>query len=413
MTNNPFLSETFASIWLKHFNMKGSSYKFDFIKNVSFIKSRFLPLYINVGKNITNGMSYKFNGLKDHLDYKNKVFLIYDVPTYFDLNAPEQDSKFKIKHINQYKGVLADISDYQSLDDLLQHNFKSKNRYNLKKKLKHLETCFNLSYSTYYGDISDKEYQHIAERLKALIAKRFNSLKKHNMVISSWDYYLDLMRPMIINKKAVLVTVNIDNNPVGMSFNFLSDNVLFYAITTFDTDYLNFNIGHTTIMQIFKWCFENNISILDFSKGETEYKNRWMNRKYYFQCHILYDSGSVFPTIIAHILSGYFKFKQHLRDKNVNTLFAKLKFLLKRSKKDITSQSNYTIIPLPKNEPLKYSETPINLNDAKYATLRPVILKNLSKNPEPVSNLKIYADNKFDHTFIVKCNKQSYKIVFL
>ena len=333
MTNNPFLSKIFTEIWLRHFNDSKPSFSFNFISDLHFLKYKFLPIYINVGKNNTNGISYNISDLNQFNDYKKKVFLIYDVPTYFDLNLDLKDSALKINFINQYKGVLTDISKYESFEDLLQNKFKSKSRYNLKKKQRLLESNFNITYSVYDNRITLKEYEFLAKHLKHQITKRFEGLKKHNRVVNSWPYYYDLMLSMLKEKKAVIVTVNRDNIPIGMTFNLLSNKVLFYSITTFDTDYLKYNIGHTTIMKILKWCFENNYEILDFSKGETEYKSRWMTKDYYFQNHILYDSESIFSTVIAKTISTYFRFKQFLRDKNINMLYVKMQFLTKSNTK--------------------------------------------------------------------------------
>ena len=213
----------------------------------------------------------------------------------------------------------------------MQNKFKAKSRYNLRKKQKQLEKNFNITYSVYNDKITDAEYEFLSKHLKQQITKRFDGLKKHNRVVNSWDYYYDLMLPLLREKKAVMVTVNNDNIPIGMTFNLLSDKVLFYAITTFDTDYLKYNIGHTTIMQIIKWCFENNYEIVDFSKGETEYKNRWLSSSYHFQNQILYDSKSISATFLAITISSYFRFKQFLRDRNINMLYVKLKFWAKKS----------------------------------------------------------------------------------
>lgn len=333
MKENPFLSKTFTKIWLKHFNANRPFYNFNFISDLRFIKSKFLPVYFNVGKNSTNGISYNLNDFNHHNDFKKKVFLIYDVPSYFNINHDNTNSKLKINCINQYKGILTDISEYDSFEDFFQSKFKSKTRYNLRKKQKQLESSFNISYSIYDDKTTDEEYEFLATHFKNQITKRFDGLKKHNRTINSWAYYHDVMFQMLKEKKAIIVTVNRDDKPIGMTFNFLGDKILFYAITTFDTDYLKFNIGHTTIMQILKWCFNNNYEILDFSKGETEYKSRWMTHDYHFQNHILYDSKSISATLIAKAISSYFKFKQFLRDKNINMLYTKMKFLVKNKKK--------------------------------------------------------------------------------
>jgi len=331
LKNNPFLSEKFTNTWLKHFNSKAATHSFNFIKGLGFLKHEIFPIYTNVGKNNTNGISYTLNNLDHFKDYKKKVFLIYDVPTYFNINQDDNNSNLKTNRINQYKGVLIDISEYESFDDLLQNKFKAKSRYNLRKKQKQLEKNFNITYSVYEDKITDEEYKFLAKHLRQQITKRFDSLKKHNRVVNSWDYYYDLMLLLLREKKAVMVTVNNNNTPIGMTFNLLSDKVLFYAITTFDTDYLKYNIGHTTIMQIIKWCFDNDFEIVDFSKGETEYKNRWLSSSYHFQNHILYDSKSVSATLLAKAISSYFIFKQFLRDKNINMLYVKIKFWTKKS----------------------------------------------------------------------------------
>lgn len=331
MQYNPFTSNTFATIWLKHFNNLKPSLSFNFIKQLTFIKNKFLPLYINVGKNNTNGISYKLDDSKLHSDYKNKVFLIYDVPTYFKLNTPKLSSNLKLKTVNQYNGALTNIDEFYTFDDFLLSKFKSKNRYNLKKKKKQLESNFNISYSVYDNTISEEMYVFLSEHLNRLIAKRFNSKKTNNRVLNEWNYYKELMLPMLKEKKAVILTVNNDNIPIGMTYNFLSDDTLFYSITTFDIEYTNFNIGHTTIMEILKWCFDNKIKIIDFSKGEAEYKSRWLTDIYFFQNHILYDSNSLISSIIAEFIYHYFKLKQYLRDMNVNSLYTKLKYIFKKN----------------------------------------------------------------------------------
>lgn len=343
MKNNPFISQSFTKIWLKHFNAGQEAYSFNFIKGLSFLKQKLLPIYTNVGKNNTNGISYSLNDISQHKDYKKNVFIIYDVPTYFNIAEENKNSRLKTKRINQYKGVLIDISAYESFDDLLQNKFKAKSRYNLRKKQKQLENNFNITYCIYDDKITTEEYNFLAKHLKEQITKRFDGLKKHNRVVNTWDYYYDLMLPLIKEKKAVIITVNRDNIPIGMTFNLLSEKVLFYAITTFDTDFINYNIGHTTIMQILKWCFENNYDIVDFSKGETEYKNRWLSSCYHFQNHILYDSKSISATLFANAISIYFQFKQFLRNQNINMFYTRLKFLFK---KNSTQNSKKTALKL-------------------------------------------------------------------
>ena len=79
--NNPFTSDTYTASWLKFFNEGKDSFSFGAFKDIKFIEDRKFKCYVNVGKNISNGMSYSINKGVD--DYKGKVFLIHDVPSYF------------------------------------------------------------------------------------------------------------------------------------------------------------------------------------------------------------------------------------------------------------------------------------------------------------------------------------------
>ena len=115
MTTNPFSQSTFESIWLYHFKKASNPISFKSIKLIKFYKNKWIPLYVNIGKNITNGMGYEIN--EKETDYKRKTFLIHDVPTYYHTKRKNERSSIKIKRIKQYKGFLIDLSNYESSED--------------------------------------------------------------------------------------------------------------------------------------------------------------------------------------------------------------------------------------------------------------------------------------------------------
>ncbi len=411
MVDNPFLSKTFTSVWLKYFNNSKPAQTFNFIRDVGFTKHRYLPVFTNVGRNITNGMFYEFQNLKEQKDYKSKVFLIHDVPEYFKVNPNLEGVKLKVGKATQFKGYLSELSEYKEFTDFLNNQFRSKRRNYLKKKKEQLETCFNIEYKFFYGNVSQQEYNLNMDIFKELIGKRFGDLGIDSNALSKWDYYHELIYKMILDKKALLFAIQRNGKPIGIAFSFISKNILFYATPTFDTDYIRFNLGHTTIIELMKWCFENNISIYDFSKGEFEYKKRWANKEYNFQTHVLYDSSSLKSIILGVYLTKYFKFKQFLRDKKINLIFSKSKYFIKNfGKKGVTSIKNY------KKE---YLEDPIGIDDYKlidldteYSFLTPIIIEGLSINPEPFISLKVYIKKGDNKIFIVAGNKSKYSILF-
>lgn len=406
MTTNPFVSKIFTSVWLKYFSKGKETYTFNFINSVKFLKHKRLPYYTNVGKNITNGMFYSFSNLNLNKDYKGKVFLLYDVPTYFNIDNTAEGSTLRIKKIKQYNGFLTNLSNYESFDEFFTSHYKSKTRYNLRKKHKSLISCFNTHFTFHYGKTSKDDYNEIMDSFKMLIGKRFGELGLANNALSKWDYYKELFYSMVENKQALILGMYRDDVLISGAMCFLSDDVLFYAIPTFDADYYDFNLGHETITELYKWCFDNNVKTFDFSKGEYDYKKRWANKEYDFECHVLYDSKSIKSYLFANFVSGFFGFKQFLRDQNINLLYKKIKFYFKGKTDNI--QSSYNLEVFENDLDFEFIDDFI---DDKYNFLRPSVFKYLYKNPELVNNLKIYKGiSNNTEVYYVKGEKTKLKI---
>ncbi len=190
MIDNPFLSKTFRTIWLKHFNDGKAAKTFKFINNVAFVKHKYFSLFTNVGRNITNGIYYSLSNLRENLDYKSKVFLIHDVPEYFKVNSDTGNTKLKVKKVNQYKGLTANFEGFNSFEEYFNNQFRSKRRNYIKKKKEQLELCFNIEYTILYGEEVSKElYQFNMSSYKELIDIRFGTKE----IATSSIYYLGLL----------------------------------------------------------------------------------------------------------------------------------------------------------------------------------------------------------------------------
>lgn len=408
MKNNPFTSNIFTSIWSKHFNNSNPEINFNFIENLSFVKNKYLPLYVNIGKNLTNGLSYTIK--KDGEDYKNKVFFIYDVPSL--LNIPKTESgTLKLKTIKQYKGYLANLENYTNLQDYISDNFSSRSRKVFKKHIPKLEACFNIKYKMYYGEnITKDEYDFIIDNFKRLLKKRFDEKQINNHYLSDkkWNYLKALVFPMILSKKASLFVIYDKNTPINISVNYVSSNIKFGALTVFDTDYSKFNIGFIDIMKHLEWCIENKLNIFDFSKGDFEYKKRWGNKIYHFDYHILYDSSSIFATLIANTIGNYFSIKQQLRDKNLHTKFHEFIFFLKGKK---TNTSGFNL--LKTDSPLLENELErLDYNLGNYAFLKRRVYEFLYKHSESINDIEVYSVKNADNTYYIKGKKDSIKILY-
>lgn len=341
MKDNPFTSDIFVTIWLKHFNNSESEVSFDFFTNLFFVKRKFLNLYTNVGKTLTKGIGYSLNNLNPK-NLGNKVFLIYDVPTYFVKNKPLSGQLKRIK-IKQYPGYMIKLQDFKTLNDYMDSAFNSKSRYKLRSYKKKLEATFTIHYRMYFGDMSKKEYDLIFEQFRLLLVKRYEDKRvtNNNLETHEWSFYKEVAYPMILDKKASMYVVFDNEKPIGIMLNFMSKHIIHVAITVFDIDYSKFNIGTVNIMNLIKWSLENDFKIVDFSKGHYDYKKRWGSLKYDFEYHILYNSSSLYSRCMAFSLQLLFKLKQYLRDKRINELLHKFTFLFKRKIKEVNKLSSF------------------------------------------------------------------------
>lgn len=400
MLENPFSSFNFQKIWLKYFKPSRKVHSFGSIKQMKFYKDKYFPLYVNIGKNITNGMIYSLDETID--DFKGKVFLVYDVPQYFNVNN-KNTSRLKVRKSRQYKGFAADLTNFNSFDEFFEYKYKSKTRNNYRKNLKRLESVFNVEYKFYHGFISTEEYDRIFNSMVKIIERRFGSLGLHNNILAKKEYYRELAYKMILDKKAVFSVIYCNEEPMSISLSFLSKKVLFYSITTFDIDYFRYNIGHTSIMKLMNWCFDNNIKIFDFSKGEYDYKKRWSNLEYEFECHVIYDSKNIISGILSSLVYAFFVLKQKLRDIKINYLFSKIKFAIGGS--NSTSKKNELEININKitSSELDFNNLQeVNFKDLKYNGFRATFYNYLYSNPMKLINFSFYRDNEKANTYYAK-----------
>ncbi|HLV69633.1 MAG TPA: GNAT family N-acetyltransferase [Xanthomarina sp.] len=395
MNSNPFTSQLYQDLWLKHFAREKHAYDFNFISNVKFVKHAFFPYYINVGGNSTNGITYDLH--KEANDFKNKTFLVYDVPRFANINLPSCDfENLKICKVRQYKGFLANLKEFSNLEDYMASVMSSKSRNKYRSALRKFENCFSVSYKIYYKNTSKEACDVALNYFKQLIVERHEDLRIDTNIIAKWDFYRELIFPMIQKGKALLICVNVDNIPISMSLAFIEGDRMIGSVKAFNSDYYKFNIGHIELGKLIEWCFNNNIKILDFSKGEYEYKSKWTNEEYGFDCHILYDASNLKCRLTASLLAHYFSLKQYLRSKNVNLLFKKLKFQFKNSvKRNLKAEPEVSIKPLDTTIDLNELRQ-IDMEDKNLNFLNRTILDLLYRNPEPISNIKIYTKREKD-----------------
>ncbi|MCK8480611.1 GNAT family N-acetyltransferase [Psychroserpens algicola] len=413
MTQNPFTSLTFESIWSKHFNDNKALLSFKSINGVKFIKYSRFGIYVNAGKNLTKGIDYSINF--EETDYKGKTFLIYDVPTYFDTEPfhPPESSSLKLKKMFQYQGFLMDISNFKDKDEYINAQFSSKNRREFRSNQRRLETCFNIRYEFINEEISQAKFDVLFDQFHALLNERFEGkqVNYHHLSKDKWAYYSELVFEMLKEKKASLLIIYNEDNPIGITLNFHADKVLFETITVFNPDYYKFSIGKTSIIKLLEWCFDHGYQISDFSKGDFDYKHKWGNLAYDFNYHILYDSKSIRSILTSKYIEYFYILKLYLRKRKVNELYRKYKFLMSNKKTVETSQySNVKVSSIQQFETSDYDLIQFEKDDYKF--LRVCVFSFAFANPENISNIKVYKHKSLENTYLISGTKKAQQVTF-
>ncbi len=347
-------------------------------------------------------------GSTDGKDYKNKVFLIYDVPAYFnnDISIPA-DSKLKFQSSKQYPGFAINLEEYSNFNEYMLATFSKSSRYKLNKYKKRFEACFDITYKMYFGEITKDEYDAVFVSFKELLTKRFNDkqITNNNLNPEEWQFYYDVAYPLILENKASLFVIYDGNTPIGVTLSYHSDTVLFDAITVFDIDYAKFHLGSVTIMKLIEYCLTEKIKIFDFSKGYFDYKTRWSNKTYDFEYHIFYDSSSILAKTLAQGLKSFFDLKQKLREKNVNERLHRLTYKLKSRKTEVSTTQTAFKFEAISEEPHQNDLTEIDLKAAENHILKSLAFEFLYLNDECSKDLKVYRDNAKQYYFIGQAKK--------
>ncbi|MCM4167318.1 hypothetical protein KCTC52924_02901 [Arenibacter antarcticus] len=399
MKNNPFTSNTFTRIWLKHFGKVKAFYSFNFIGDLSFYKPGRLPIYYNLGKNLTKGISYTLLPIQTK-EFRKNVFIIYDVPSYFDIKLENSSDQLGLIKTKQYPGFLVDLNSYTDFNQYFSSTFSKSSRYKLNKYKKRLENCFDISYQMYYGEMDREVYDSTFNHFKQLLRKRFDDkgITNNNLDPKEWNFYHEVAFPMILEKKASLFVIYNDHTPIGVTLNYFSDHSVFDAITVFDISYEKFHLGSVTIMKLIEWSIDQRYQYFDFSKGYFDYKKRWSTRIYNFEYHLYYDKSSPVSTFLAKGIAIYFNFKQLLREKDINTKFHSLTYKLKNRKPKNDEKIEYLFTPI-EDEALLTNYEEINRDSEEWVDLMSAIFEYLYLNNESYKLLKIKKNSNEDHKF--------------
>jgi len=276
-----------------------------------------LPYYSKTIVNKLSGKSLEFTHYTDYAFSADRVNLVCDIPDYLDVKLSGANVGKTMVTVPQYEGYLLNLKKYANVDELISQTLSRNPRKNLRAKHRKLELDHEISYQFYYGKIDKDHYDYLFEVCYHLMEVRFHEKKIYNRYLLDWKYYHELFYPKILSKDASLNVIYDGTKPITITLNFHKGDIVFSFIQIYDTDYFKYSMGDIAMYKNIEWCYKNNFSVWDVSKGATANKLRWSNHTYQFEHHIFYKKNSPIHRFSAFITSRKLRIKQSLRDKGI------------------------------------------------------------------------------------------------
>lgn len=330
-------------------------------------------------------------------------------PSYFtsDINSGYLHN---IKKLFKIKGYCITLDQIENVEGYLRTHFKPNFRTSLRRRLKGLETCFNVSYKMFYGQIDREEYHMLMNKLQSKLIRRFNQRNDKHMSLAKWDEYYANIFGLINEKKASLYVIYDDLKPIQISLNYHYDKILFLSIPSYDIDYSKFGLGNISVQKLLEWCIANDYKMLDMGFGAFDYKVKWCNDVYDFEHHIFHKKSSLVSSTLVFLITLKTKLINYLLENKINIHYHRIKsFLFGKKKSDLlefeTEQADYDL-----TQPHRYKS--INpFADDNYLFLRRAIYDFLYTNLEHISKIEVYEMER-DKSYFIKGEKNLQKIIY-
>ncbi len=273
--------------------------------------------YHNIVVNTLSG--HKIEGTHEQVKQgeSTKISVLYDIPNYLEVTPLATKPVVDIKKVAMYEGYLIDLNKFKGVDELVSQTLSRNPRKNLISKHKKLELNHQIRYEYYYGHIDKNQYDDLFTVCYTLMEARFKQKKIFNRYLLDWSYYHKVFYPKILAKEASICVIYDQTKPITITLNFHQADIVFSFIQIYDVDYYKYSLGDIAMYKNIQWCYKNDFSIWDLSKGATDNKVRWSNHTYRFYCHLIFNRKSVVSKMLVNLQTQKLKIKQFLRDKGI------------------------------------------------------------------------------------------------
>ncbi|WP_418603858.1 GNAT family N-acetyltransferase [Hwangdonia sp.] len=341
----------------------------------------------------------------------SKIYAFELVPNYFELQV--KDGFFCTEVFQKY-GYAINLTGYNSVDSYIKSEFKTSIRKNFNRTKNKLENCYNIKHEFFYGAISNEQYYALMHALHDMLIKRFKERNDRNPVLENWAYYENNTLQLIASKKASLLVVFSDNEPIAITLNYHQKKVIYSAIASYNIDFYKYSLGNLMIYKLVEWSVLNHYKLIDLGYGNFSHKQIWNNKQYSFNHHVIRTEKEWFGKVYAIFIKYKYQLINYLLSKKVNVLYKNFKQFFKGVPNEEPLESfeikTIKINHLSSDEIEKLNQ--INFKKDDYLFLRKSINDFIYTNNNHIDNMSIFKANTEDNVFYLKGEKCSIKLTY-
>ena len=377
-----------------------------------FERNTLFPFYESVNNN-TNGNITCNQNTEEIGTYKNSINVVNFIPPYLDLKINKQSTPFRAFQVKPRLGYMIDLNAFANVDDYFKVQLGSRKKKTVLAGVKRLESCFDISYKMYFGEIDVLEYEFLFSEFERMITKRFEQRKQEHAGYKRWTLYKKSVYDLILKKRASLFVIYNRKKAIVIDLNYHFENILDSAMSSYDIDYAKFGLGNIALIKQVEWCFDNDYKRVDMRWGEVPYKHVWCNVIEEYKCDVVYNKNIPTDMLLAFLVSKFLNLKKLLEGRKI--LPFKLNWVLrgKEAKAPIANIDGSLSYKLEDLDELPSQEniSPIDLNDTDFQFLRYPVYNYIYASLEHAKNLNIYSINTEKNVYVIQGKSKLKKLI--
>ncbi|WP_420399327.1 GNAT family N-acetyltransferase [Flagellimonas sp.] len=388
--------------------VKISNYNFTFC----LFKEQHVPPIYQTIRNTRTGKNYVNPDSTPSKAWLSRITEIRCIPEYLKPVPHTLDNRLKTLKINRIKGFHIDLTGFSCVTDYMNSKMGSKQRSRLKSRMKRLESCFDIRYEVYFGEIEKDRYEELFHNMQELIKRRFDQIGREFNQAGKLKALKKRAFDLILDKKASFHVIYADSRPIDICLNFHFQDILNGAIRSYDIDYAKFGLGHIDITKHVEWCLEHNYGILDFMWGDQSYKYDWCNNVAFLGHHIYYNPKSLVHRLIVPLRVLTYRFKDYKEAKKVekqkkaarSRTANKAKPTKRPEIQEIDLQNKTNAIL---SEPYKE----VNIHTANYFWLKPLVFNFQYQYRDHSTDITVRKLTNLSNTYLVLGKNKGIKVL--